>query len=64
VLAFIGVKLILHYAHTVWSAVPDIPTSVSLAVVISVLAVTTVTSLRATRNARAAVTEGVGTDHG
>jgi tellurite resistance protein TerC len=53
VLAFIGVKLILHYAHTVWSAVPDIPTAVSLAVVVGVLAVTTFTSLRATRGTTA-----------
>ncbi|TQS41518.1 TerC/Alx family metal homeostasis membrane protein [Cryptosporangium phraense] len=52
VLAFIGVKLILHYAHTVWSWVPEIPTAVSLAVVVLVLAVTTVTSLRATRKAQ------------
>jgi tellurite resistance protein TerC len=51
VLAFIGVKLILHYAHTVWPAVPDIPTALSLAVVIVTLAITTFTSLRATRKA-------------
>ncbi|GAA0219281.1 TerC family protein [Cryptosporangium japonicum] len=51
VLAFIGVKLILHYAHTVWPSVPDIPTALSLAVVIVTLAITTFTSLRATRKA-------------
>ncbi|MFI5957076.1 TerC family protein [Cryptosporangium sp. NPDC051539] len=62
VLAFIGVKLILHYAHTVWSWVPEIPTAVSLAVVILVLAVTTVTSLRATR--RAGIAQSVGPDRG
>jgi len=49
VLAFIGVKLVLHYAHTVNSAVPEISTVVSLLVVLAVLAVTTVTSLRASR---------------
>ena len=48
VLAFIGVKLVLHYAHTVSSVVPEIPTVVSLLVVLAVLAVTTITSLRAT----------------
>lgn len=53
VLAFIGVKLILHYAHTVWPAVPNIPTLVSLVVVVVVLAVTTLTSLRSTRRATA-----------
>jgi tellurite resistance protein TerC len=58
VLAFIGVKLILHYAHTVWPSVPDIPTSVSLAVVVLTLAITTFTSLRATRKASQAVTSG------
>ncbi|GAA3924856.1 hypothetical protein Aau02nite_21080 [Amorphoplanes auranticolor] len=26
ILAFIGVKLILHWAHTVWPQVPDVPT--------------------------------------
>ncbi|MFG1923844.1 TerC family protein [Cryptosporangium sp. NPDC048952] len=60
VLAFIGVKLILHYAHTVWPSVPDIPTALSLAVVILTLAVTTFTSLRATRKASREVTA----DHG
>ena len=60
VLAFIGVKLILHYAHTVWPSVPDIPTSISLAVVVITLAITTFTSLRATRKAEREVTA----DHG
>lgn len=50
ILAFIGVKLILHWAHTVWPAVPDIPTLVSLAVIIVVLLTVTITSVRA--NAR------------
>jgi len=47
VLGFIGVKLVLHYAHTVNSAVPQISTVVSLLVVLAVLTVTTITSLRA-----------------
>ncbi|HEY5855937.1 MAG TPA: TerC/Alx family metal homeostasis membrane protein [Aldersonia sp.] len=51
ILAFIGVKLVLHWAHSVWSAVPQIPTPVSLAVIVTVLATVTLTSLRARRNA-------------
>jgi TerC family integral membrane protein len=49
ILAFIGVKLALHWAHLRWSSVPEIPTLWSLAVIAGVLAVTTVTSLRADR---------------
>jgi tellurite resistance protein TerC len=46
ILAFIGVKLILHWAHTDLSpAVPEIGTPVSLAVIVAVLIVTTVASL-------------------
>ena len=48
ILAFIGVKLILHYLHTdVSTSIPEISTGLSLVVVIGVLAVTTVLSLRA-----------------
>ncbi|WP_330179003.1 TerC/Alx family metal homeostasis membrane protein [Nocardia sp. NBC_01503] len=49
ILAFIGVKLVLHWAHGVWSGVPTIPTAASLVVIVVVLATVTVTSLRATR---------------
>jgi tellurite resistance protein TerC len=49
ILAFIGVKLALHWAHSIWSAVPQIPTLASLGFILGVLAVVTVTSLRATR---------------
>ena len=49
ILAFIGVKLALHWGHLQWSAVPEIPTLWSLGVIVTVLAVTTVTSLRADR---------------
>jgi len=49
ILAFIGVKLVLHWAHGVWTWVPEIPTLLSLAVIVVVLATVTVTSLRATR---------------
>jgi TerC family integral membrane protein len=49
ILAFIGVKLALHWGHLQWAAVPEIPTLVSLVVVVGILAVTTTTSLAATR---------------
>jgi tellurite resistance protein TerC len=46
ILAFIGVKLALHWAHSDLShAVPEIGTPLSLAVIVVVLAVTTVASL-------------------
>ncbi|NUT95513.1 MAG: TerC/Alx family metal homeostasis membrane protein [Saccharothrix sp.] len=51
ILAFIGVKLVLHWAHGIWPAVPEVPTPVSLAVILLVLATVTVTSLRATSRA-------------
>ena len=50
ILAFIGIKLGLHWAHGVWKGVPEIPTEVSLLVIVAVLTVVTITSLRATRN--------------
>jgi tellurite resistance protein TerC len=51
ILAFIGVKLILHWLHVdINPAVPEIPTLVSLGVILVVLAVTTVASLVKTRN--------------
>ncbi|WP_221484117.1 TerC/Alx family metal homeostasis membrane protein [Saccharothrix ecbatanensis] len=53
ILAFIGVKLVLHWAHGIWPAVPEIPTPVSLAVIIVVLAVVTLTSLTSLRRADA-----------
>ena len=49
VLAFIGVKLVLHWGHTLSDAVPEIPTLVSLGVIAVVLVVTTVASLAKTR---------------
>ncbi|WP_433830036.1 TerC/Alx family metal homeostasis membrane protein [Actinoplanes sp. CA-015351] len=52
ILAFIGVKLVLHWAHKLWpSAVPDIPTELSLAVIAVTLATVTVTSLIANKRA-------------
>jgi TerC family integral membrane protein len=53
ILAFIGVKLVLHWAHTVWSPVPEIPTLASLGVIVGILAAVTATSLVARRRGRA-----------
>ncbi|MCR3751895.1 TerC family protein [Lentzea californiensis] len=51
ILAFIGVKLILHWAHVDISAsVPEVPTPLSLGVIIAILVVVTVASLVKTRN--------------
>ncbi len=55
ILAFIGVKLVLHWAHKVWPGVPDIPTEASLVIIGVTLATVTVTSL-ATDRARSRVT--------
>jgi tellurite resistance protein TerC len=49
ILAFIGTKLGLHWAHLQWPSVPEIPTLVSLGVIVGILAVTVATSLRADR---------------
>jgi TerC family integral membrane protein len=52
ILGFIGVKLVLHWAHKIWTGVPEVPTLLSLLVIIGILALVTVTSLLATRRAR------------
>jgi tellurite resistance protein TerC len=49
ILAFIGVKLVLHYLHSQNDAVPEISVAVSLLVIGVVLAVTTIASLTKTR---------------
>jgi tellurite resistance protein TerC len=50
ILAFIGVKLILHWLHVdISNSVPEISTPVSLGVIVVVLAVVTVASLIKTR---------------
>jgi tellurite resistance protein TerC len=50
ILAFVGVKLILHWAHVdLDDRVPEVSTPVSLVVIIGVLAVVTVASLVKTR---------------
>ncbi|MGI5286260.1 hypothetical protein ACQEVF_23380 [Nonomuraea polychroma] len=45
ILGFIGLKLLPHWAHGVWPAVPQIPALVSLAVIIVVLTTVTITSV-------------------
>lgn len=45
ILAFIGVKLVLHFAHLHTSAVPEISTGASLAVIVVLLASVTAASL-------------------
>jgi tellurite resistance protein TerC len=46
ILAFIGVKLVLHWAHKdINEAVPEVGTPVSLGVIIGILVITTVASL-------------------
>jgi tellurite resistance protein TerC len=54
ILAFIGVKLVLHWAHTTWDGVPQVSTAVSLGGIVAILGTVTVTSLLATRARRAA----------
>ena len=51
ILAFIGAKLALHWAHMQWPSVPEIPTLWSLGVIVAVLTLTTITSLVASRRA-------------
>jgi tellurite resistance protein TerC len=54
VLAFIGLKLILHFGHLHHDALPEISTGLSLGVIAVILGVTTVASLiRARRDPRA-----------
>src|SRR5512139_1546712 len=45
ILAFIGLKLGLHWAHTAWPAVPEVPTVASLGVIVGILMTVTATSL-------------------
>lgn len=49
VLGLIGVKLVLHWGHTVNDGVPQLSTAVSLAIVAAVLTVTTIASLAKVR---------------
>ena len=45
ILAFIGVKLVLHWGHTIDERVPEVPTWLSLTVILVILAAATVASL-------------------
>jgi tellurite resistance protein TerC len=45
ILAFIGAKLVLEFAHQQHHSIPEIPTGLSLALIVAVLIVTTVASL-------------------
>jgi tellurite resistance protein TerC len=49
ILGFIGAKLVLHWAHGIWPAAPEVPTLASLGVIVVILGVVTATSLYATR---------------
>ncbi len=49
ILAFIGVKMVLHAIHSLGVHVPEISLELSLAVIITTLTVTAITSLVATR---------------
>jgi tellurite resistance protein TerC len=61
ILAFIGVKLILHWAHGSWKWLPEIPTPISLAFIVVTLTTVTLTSLRSgRRKAARAVLDGAG----
>jgi tellurite resistance protein TerC len=53
ILAFIGVKLGLHWAHGLWDSVPVVPTWLSLVIIVGILAVTVTTSLIASAHSTA-----------
>ncbi len=57
ILAFIAGKLVLHWVHGVWPAVPSIPTLASLGVIVAILATTTVASLIASHRRRESLEE-------
>jgi tellurite resistance protein TerC len=50
ILAFIGVKMVLHAIHSLGVHVPEISLELSLTVIITTLTVTAITSLYSTRN--------------
>jgi tellurite resistance protein TerC len=49
ILIFIGIKLVLHFAHLQHSSIPEPATGASLGVIVAILALVTIASLRATR---------------
>ena len=54
ILALIGVKLVLHWAHGISPTVPEIPTLTSLAAIVVILTVVTAASMRANRRSSCA----------
>jgi tellurite resistance protein TerC len=50
ILAFIGIKLVLHFGHLQDDAIPEIATSTSLSVIVIVLTITTIASLLRVRH--------------
>ncbi|MEU4603788.1 TerC/Alx family metal homeostasis membrane protein [Kribbella sp. NPDC023972] len=51
ILAFIGVKLILHWAHVnIDGRIPEVPTAISLGVIIAILTIVVIASLIKTRH--------------
>ncbi len=58
ILAFIGVKLVLHWAHGIWAWVPTVPTLASLGVIVAILAIVITTSLLANRRTKALAEAG------
>jgi len=50
ILAFIGVKLILHYGHKQNDSIPEISIGMSLTFIVIVLAITTIASILKTRS--------------
>jgi tellurite resistance protein TerC len=51
ILAFIGVKLLLHWGHVRNDAIPEVSTATSLVVILAVLGVTVVASVLKVRRA-------------
>jgi tellurite resistance protein TerC len=64
ILIFIGIKLMLTYAHEIFDNVPKIPTPVSLAVIATILLIATIASLiKSKANPDMKATAGRITDH-
>jgi len=63
ILVFIGVKLVLHWAHGIWPAVPEVSTGFSLAVILVVITITTITSVLAVVVATSELRLGDQPDH-
>ncbi len=55
ILAFIGAKLVMHWAHGLWSWVPEIDTLFSLGVIVGILAIVITTSMIANKRKAAAL---------